>query len=128
MLSIVLCDGEASSAAGFASDLRSILCVCLFVLRVVVYQCTFVFFPKLSPSLNSNKPLSRAGSFVASTGLLPQASPNEDSPMSTCGFISASVSSVRLLPDLTPLLPNSRFVGNILALKRQNKNTIFIVK
>ncbi|KRX72066.1 hypothetical protein T06_6980 [Trichinella sp. T6] len=95
MLSIVLCDGEASSAACFASDLRSISCVC----------------PKLSPSLNSNEPLSRAGSFVSSTGLLPQASPNEDSPMSTCGFISASVSFVRLQPDLTPLFPNSRIVG-----------------
>ncbi|XP_003371444.1 hypothetical protein Tsp_11652 [Trichinella spiralis] len=73
-----------------------------------------------------NKPFSRAGSFVASTGLLSQSSPNGDAPVLTCEFISASVSSVRLLPALPPLFPNSRFVGNILALKAQNKNTVFI--
>ncbi|KRX60287.1 hypothetical protein T09_4609 [Trichinella sp. T9] len=56
-----------------------------------------------------NEPLSRAGSFVASTGLLPQSSPNGDTPVLTCGFITASVSSVRLLPALPPLFPNSRF-------------------
>ncbi|KRX36269.1 hypothetical protein T05_1769, partial [Trichinella murrelli] len=44
----------------------------------------------------------------------------------TCGFISASVSSVRLLPALPSLFPNSRFVGSIFALKAQNKNTVFI--
>ncbi|XP_003369084.1 hypothetical protein Tsp_04510 [Trichinella spiralis] len=71
-------------------------------------------------------PLSRAGSFVASTGLLPRSSPNDDAPVLTFGFISASVSSIRLLPALPPLFPNSRFVGNILALKAQNKNTVFI--
>ncbi|KRX24538.1 hypothetical protein T07_14005, partial [Trichinella nelsoni] len=40
-------------------------------------------------------------------GLLPRSLPNDDTPVSICGFISASVSSVRLLPSLPPLFPNN---------------------
>ncbi|KRX51589.1 hypothetical protein T09_9769 [Trichinella sp. T9] len=64
-----------------------------------------------------NEPLSRAGSFLASTGFLPRSLLNDDTPVSNCRFISASVSSVRLLPALPSRFPNSHFVGNILALK-----------
>ncbi|XP_003375145.1 putative myosin head [Trichinella spiralis] len=65
----------------------------------------------------TEQPLSRAGSFLASTGLPPGSLLNDDTPVSICGFVSVSVSSVRLVPALPPLFPNSRFVGNILALK-----------
>ncbi|KRY52466.1 hypothetical protein T03_13962 [Trichinella britovi] len=65
--------------------------------------------------------VSPAGSFVASTGLLPQSSPNDDAPVSPCGFISVSVSFVRLLPALPPLFPNSRFVGNILTQRTEQE-------
>ncbi|KRZ76144.1 Retrovirus-related Pol polyprotein from transposon [Trichinella papuae] len=75
-----------------------------------------------------NEPLSRAGSFVASTGLLPRSSLSVDAPVSTCGFVSASALSIRLLPALPLRFPSSRFVGNIPAFKRQSKSTIFISK
>ncbi|KRX75218.1 hypothetical protein T06_7438 [Trichinella sp. T6] len=46
--------------------------------------------------------VSPVGSFVASTGLLLQSSPNDDAPVSPCRFISVSVSFVRLLPAFRP--------------------------
>ncbi|XP_003382346.1 conserved hypothetical protein [Trichinella spiralis] len=70
-----------------------------------------------SAKRNCNEPLSRAGSLRASPGLPPRSLLNDDTPVSICGFVSASVSSLRLLPALPPLLANSRFVGNILAHK-----------
>ncbi|KRZ70684.1 hypothetical protein T10_947 [Trichinella papuae] len=80
----------------------------------------------LSSSLACNDPLSWAGSFAASTGLLPRSSLSDDAPVSTCGFVSASTLSVRLPPALPLRFPSSRFVGNIPVFKRQSKSTIFI--
>ncbi|XP_003381566.1 putative soluble inorganic pyrophosphatase [Trichinella spiralis] len=83
----------------------------------ISYCILFYCFINIIVVYNCNEPLSWAGSFLASTGMLPRPLPNDDTPMSICGLMSASVSFVRLLPALPPLFPNSRFVGNILALK-----------
>ncbi|KRZ65518.1 hypothetical protein T10_1082 [Trichinella papuae] len=84
--------------------------------------------PRALAASSGNELLSRAGSFIAPTGLLSRSSLSDDAPVSTGRFIFAFILSVRLLPALLPLLPSSHVAGNILAFKVQSKNTIFINK
>ncbi|KRX24102.1 hypothetical protein T07_10719 [Trichinella nelsoni] len=92
---------------------------------LLLYTMKVGFLPVSPHRSQCNEPLSRAGSFLASTGLPPRSLLNDDTPVSICGFVSESVSSVRLLPARPPLFPNSRFVGNILALKVTEQEYIY---
>ncbi|KRZ73200.1 Phenylalanine--tRNA ligase beta subunit [Trichinella papuae] len=67
------------------------------------------------------EPLSRAGSFVASTGLLPRSSLSDDAPVSTCGFVSASVLSV-LVHALSVTFSHSKGRARVQYLLANNNN------